>query len=192
MDCATGSRDDTRFSVAFNKPHHGCRRPPVEWPRPLFASRIGTPRAGRTLKGLTHSYWRSFWSAPAFSGAFGIRLHTQREQCCLPSVGPTLKPKAAAGTAALHDAAARSAHASKWRSFWSAPVFSGAFDAVVCPRARNKITPRLQFQSREGAAAAQGRWPGQAPKQVPFMPGASAKSIIQPILSIWHLLRNSK
>src|SRR5438876_5167645 len=63
--------------------------------------------------------------------AFGVRLSF------LALFGSTLteggihssvQNKAAEKTAALHDAVARLADTSRyWRSFWSAPVFSGAF-----------------------------------------------------------------
>src|SRR6266550_975059 len=58
--------------------------------------------------------------------------------------------KGAEGTAALHDASARFAQPRKWRSFWTAPVFSGALAAMICHCARETIAPSRMKKGQKG------------------------------------------
>src|SRR6266581_3306418 len=86
--------------------------------------------------------------------AFGVRLSflalshaVTMSRCAVESVHG-VNTKAAERTAALHDAGARFANASQcWRSFWSAPVFSGAFPCGDNAPVRGRISPWCKNES---------------------------------------------
>src|SRR6267378_2803440 len=75
--------------------------------------------------------WRSFWSAPVFSGAFGFG-HTQRViYFYLSCVSPLKLKKAAEGSRTLHDADARSTYRSILAKLLVPLSFSDAFRPTI-------------------------------------------------------------
>jgi len=90
--------------------------------------------------------WRSFWSAPVFSGAFG-----GGGMClCARNNHSTLKQKRQKRLP--HSTTlARGSHTAKiWRSFWSAPVFSGAFGGGGMCLVRTEQPPALKTKRQKG------------------------------------------